>query len=76
MQSLRDLGCAWGVGMLVGRRPTRTESIGGRIILRDEQIDDFIDIMTLSNIDYIEIIKIDKAVFNIPLVKSVLNLTF
>ena len=52
------------------------EKINGKIILRDEQIDDFYDISSLKNISYLEILRIDKAILNIDKVKSVLGLQF
>lgn len=49
----------------------------GQIIVHDEQIckevDRYSDLSSFTDIDYIEIIKIDKALFNINVVKEVLT---
>lgn len=50
------------------------ERNGGNIIIKDEQSDDFIAINSLDDIDYIEILRIDKAILNISKIKSILSL--
>ena len=43
-----------------------------KIILHDEQINEFGKLQDLENIDYLEIIRIDNALLNINLLKSIL----
>ena len=49
------------------------ERINGELLLKDEQADEFISIDSIENISCLEIIKIDKALLNKDLVKSVLK---
>lgn len=52
-------------------------TVGGQIIIHDEQIskesDRYTTIESFSDIDYFEVIKIDKAILNIDIVKHVLE---
>lgn len=49
------------------------ERVNGRIIIKDDQINDFIAIDSLEDISYLEIIKIDRAILNISKIKSILG---
>ena len=52
-------------------------SVNGSLIIHDEQIsredNRYCSLASFSDIDYVELIRIDKALFNIELVKSVLS---
>lgn len=50
------------------------DKIYGRIIIKDEPTNDFISIDSLTDISYLEIIRIDKAIFNISKVKSIFGI--
>lgn len=49
------------------------ERVNGRLIIKDDQINDFMAIDSLEDISYLEIIKIDKAILNISKIKSILG---
>ena len=51
------------------------EKINGKILIKDEQNDDFISIDSLERISYLEILKVDKAILNISRIKSILKLS-
>ncbi|WP_289739383.1 toxin glutamine deamidase domain-containing protein [Paramuribaculum intestinale] len=51
------------------------ECINGKLIIKDEQVDTFYDLSSLQGIEFIELIKIDKAIFNIEVINSVLGFT-
>lgn len=44
----------------------------GALLIRDEQRGNFWDDSSLENIDFLELIRIDRATFNVQLIKSVL----
>lgn len=46
----------------------------GRLIIRDEQKEVFWNDTSMHDIDYLEILRIDKALFNIQLIKSILSI--
>ena len=49
------------------------ERFDGKIIIKDDQVNDFISLDSLENISYLEVIKIDKAILNISKIKSILG---
>lgn len=48
--------------------------VNGKLIIRDEQKEDFWNETSMQRIDYLEVLRIDKAMLNIQLVKSILGL--
>lgn len=52
------------------------DRINGKILIKDEQLDDFYDITSLQDISYLELIRIDKAIFNIQKITSILGFNF
>lgn len=49
------------------------DRIRGKLILKDEQQNDFYDLAWLQEISYLELLKIDKAVLNTEMVKSIIG---
>lgn len=49
------------------------DCIKGKIIIKDEQINDFMSLESLENISYLEVLKVDKAIFNIGAIKLVIG---
>ena len=50
------------------------EKVNGHIIIKDEQDNSFSKLESIDNISYLEVLRIDKSVLNIDLVKSILNI--
>lgn len=49
------------------------ECMKGKIIIKDEQQNDFILIDSLEDISYLELLRIDKSIFNIKTITSILG---
>lgn len=50
------------------------DKVNGKIIIKDEQINDFISMDSLEDISYLEILRIDKSILNVSKVKSILGI--
>lgn len=49
------------------------DRVNGNVVVKDEQLNDFLSINSVENISYLEVLRIDKAILNISKVKSVLG---
>ena len=50
------------------------ERTGGKLIIKDEQTDDYYELSSIQDITYLELIRIDKAILNVNKIKSVLGI--